>query len=304
MTKYLNWYFYLLANYFCFGQIFLRSYPILSLNNPILHFLYTYHSLLSYCGYVIGFVAFVLSLKQGYLKYQFRLFAWSLLTTIMVVFQSWLIVMNTMRGMIWFVLPALLIVCNDIFAYLVGYFFGSHQLIALSPKKTWEGYLGGAFFTFLFSYILTSALTTIPGFVCPMETLDFVPFHYPHCDDTHITNEIVTPSFIPISFMTSHIHVFVLSLFASTIGPFGGFFASGLKRSIKIKDFSNLIPGHGGLSDRMDCQLLMGSFTYFYLTAFLHFGNFNPAFWLNHLNAEQQLVLYQELKNRFVQLQM
>lgn len=137
-----------------------------------------------------------------------------------------------------------------------------------------------------------------------METLDFVPFHYPHCDDTHITNEIVTPSFIPISFMTSHIHVFVLSLFASTIGPFGGFFASGLKRSIKIKDFSNLIPGHGGLSDRMDCQLLMGSFTYFYLTAFLHFGNFNPAFWLNHLNAEQQLVLYQELKNRFVQLQM
>lgn len=126
MTKYLNWYFYLLANYFCFGQIFLRNYPILSLNNPILHFLYTYHSLLSYCGYVIGFVAFVLSLKQGYLKYQFRLFAWSLLTTIMVVFQSWLIVMNTMRGMIWFVLPALLIVCNDIFAYLVGYFFGSH----------------------------------------------------------------------------------------------------------------------------------------------------------------------------------
>jgi phosphatidate cytidylyltransferase len=62
--------------------------------------------------------------------------------------------MNTLRGMIWFVLPALLIVCNDIFAYLVGYFFGSHQLIALSPKKTWEGTIGGLFFTVLLGFII------------------------------------------------------------------------------------------------------------------------------------------------------
>jgi phosphatidate cytidylyltransferase len=80
--------------------------------------------------------------------------------------------------------------------------------------------------------------------------------------------------------MTVHLHVFVLSLFASTIGPFGGFFASGLKRSIKIKDFSNLIPGHGGVSDRMDCQMIMGSFTYFYLITFLHESNFNPLIFL------------------------
>lgn len=70
--------------------------------------------------------------------------------------------------------------------------------------------------------------------------------------------------------MSSHFHVFILSLFASIVGPFGGFFASGLKRSIKIKDFSNLIPGHGGISDRMDCQMIMGSFTYFYLNTFLN----------------------------------
>lgn len=299
ITKYLNWYFYFLANYFCFGHLFLRAYPAITLTHPIIHFIYVNHSLISYVGYITGFVAFVLSLKQGYLKYQFRLFGWIMLTTIMVVFQSWLIIMNSLRGMIWFVLPALLIVCNDIFAYLVGYFFGSHQLIALSPKKTWEGYLGGAFFTFVFSYILTSAFTTIPGFSCPMTSLDFMPFHYPSCDDSHLTNQFYQLEFIPINFMASHIHVFVLSLFASTVGPFGGFFASGLKRSIKIKDFSNLIPGHGGISDRMDCQMIMGGFVYFYLSAFLHHGTFNPMFWLDHLNPDDQFALYTTLKAKF-----
>lgn len=45
----------------------------------------------------------------------------------------------------------------------------------------------------------------------------------------------------------------ILSLFASLIAPFGGFFASGFKRAIKIKDFADVIPGHGGITDRMDC---------------------------------------------------
>lgn len=188
MTKYLNWYFYVLANYLCFGTIFLQSYPSLLFSHPILLFIYQNHSFIAYCGYIFGFVAFVLSLREGYLKYQFRLFAWILITTIMVVFQSWLIIMNVLKGMIWFVLPTLLIVCNDIFAYLVGYFFGKHQLIALSPKKTWEGYLGGAFFTFIFSYILTSTLSNIPGFTCPMNNISFMPFYYPDCDDNHLKN--------------------------------------------------------------------------------------------------------------------
>lgn len=91
--------------------------------------------------------------------------------------------------------------------------------------------------------------------------------------------------------MISHIHVFVLSLFASIVGPFGGFFASGLKRSIKIKDFSNLIPGHGGISDRMDCQLFMGSFAYFYLGSFLNHLKFDPSILIGKLNYDQQAAL-------------
>lgn len=51
------------------------------------------------------------------------------------------------------------------------------------------------------------------------------------------------------------LHALVMAIFASVIAPFGGFFASGFKRSFKIKDFGDSIPGHGGMTDRMDCQV-------------------------------------------------
>lgn len=65
------------------------------------------------------------------------------------------------------------------------------------------------------------------------------------------------------------IHAVVLSSFASIIAPFGGFLASGFKRAFKVKDFSGLIPGHGGFADRMDCQFIMGLFTYIYVHNFV-----------------------------------
>lgn len=65
------------------------------------------------------------------------------------------------------------------------------------------------------------------------------------------------------------LHSLVLASFASLIAPFGGFFASGLKRSFKIKDFGDSIPGHGGMTDRMDCQFIMGFFAYMYFHTFI-----------------------------------
>lgn len=58
-----------------------------------------------------------------------------------------------------------------------------------------------------------------------------------------------------MSGMFLQLHSLVMALFASLIAPFGGFFASGFKRSFKIKDFGDSIPGHGGMTDRMDCQV-------------------------------------------------
>jgi len=88
-------------------------------------------------------------------------------------------------------------------------------------------------------------------------------------------------------------HFMLFSLFASIIGPFGGFFASGLKRSVKIKDFGNSIPGHGGMSDRMDCQLIMGAFVYFYYQSFIKVLAVNTsAYIMSLLTPTEQLNLY------------
>ena len=60
-----------------------------------------------------------------------------------------------------------------------------------------------------------------------------------------------------------------MATFASLIAPFGGFFASGLKRTFNIKDFGDSIPGHGGMTDRMDCQFIMGFFSFMYYQSFI-----------------------------------
>jgi phosphatidate cytidylyltransferase len=64
----------------------------------------------------------------------------------------------------------------------------------------------------------------------------------------------------------AQVHALVVSLFASLIAPFGGLFASGVKRAFRIKDFGVAIPGHGGFTDRFDCHILMAAFIYCYLT--------------------------------------
>jgi phosphatidate cytidylyltransferase len=64
-------------------------------------------------------------------------------------------------------------------------------------------------------------------------------------------------------------HVIFLATFASLVAPFGGFFASGIKRTFHIKDFGDSIPGHGGITDRFDCQFIMGTLTYMYYQGFI-----------------------------------
>lgn len=72
-----------------------------------------------------------------------------------------------------------------------------------------------------------------------------------------------------VRFSPMQLHTLVLGTFASLIAPFGGFFASGLKRTFKLKDFGDSIPGHGGITDRMDCQFIMGFFAYMYYHTFV-----------------------------------
>lgn len=155
------------VQYFGYGYALrnqLWSIPFLRNNFP---FLIQYHAFISYMLYIIGFIYFVLKLKKEYYMYQFKQFAWTHMTIFCIIVTLQFVSWNIHRGMIWFVLPVTLINVNDIFAYLSGVFFGRTQLIELSPKKTWEGFIGAAIFTVITGVILAGTLRHYDFMVCP-----------------------------------------------------------------------------------------------------------------------------------------
>jgi len=92
-----------------------------------------------------------------------------------------------------------------------------------------------------------------------------------------------------------------LACFASLVAPFGGFFASGFKRAFNIKDFGHSIPGHGGMTDRMDCQFLMGVFTYVYYSNLIREHHVTVGTVLqtivSGLTTDEQFELMRDLKH-------
>lgn len=70
-------------------------------------------------------------------------------------------------------------------------------------------------------------------------------------------------------FELNYVHMVVMGLFGSIIAQIGDLFASVLKRHIGIKDYSNLIPGHGGILDRFDSILFTAPFIYYYINTFI-----------------------------------
>ena len=105
---------------------------------------------------------------------------------------------------------------------------------------------------------------------------------------------------ITLSLTNLQFHSLFIGLFASSIAPMGGLFASGFKRGIKIKDFADTIPGHGGVTDRMDCEMLNGAFVYIYLSQFVFY---DEAKIMNgiikkilKLNLDDQIAIYERLK--------
>lgn len=87
---------------------------------------------------------------------------------LIIVVQAHFIMNNIFEGLIWFFLPAALVITNDIFAYICGITFGRTQLIKLSPKKTVEGFVGAWLFTVIFGYALTNLMMRSGYFICPV----------------------------------------------------------------------------------------------------------------------------------------
>lgn len=123
---------------------------------------------------------------------------------------------------------------TDTCAYFVGVLFGKHKLYPLlSPKKTIEGCLGGVIGTGLFTLLHTFVFMG-------------------HIEYT-ITQRLL----------------FVLyGMVGSVIGQVGDLAASGIKRNFGIKDYGNLIPGHGGVMDRFDSIVFIVLYVYYYMHIF------------------------------------
>ncbi|KAH8725635.1 cytidylyltransferase family-domain-containing protein [Phaeosphaeriaceae sp. PMI808] len=277
-TKSLNWYFLGTAMYFLYGESIIYYFKHILLVDRILLPLATHHRFISFMLYMIGFVFFVGSLQKGHYKFQFTQFAWTHMALFLIVGQAHFVINNIFEGFIWLILPVSMVIINDIFAYLCGITFGRTPLIAISPKKTMEGFLGAWFFTILWSIVLTHFLAQYKYFICPVNDLGANIWTGLECKPNRVFEaRDYTLPFVPegvpfprtFNIIPMQFHVLILATFASLIAPFGGFFASGLKRTFKIKDFGDSIPGHGGMTDRMDCQFIMGSIAFFYYSSFI-----------------------------------
>lgn len=117
--------------------------------------------------------------------------------------------------------------CTDTFAYFVGSTFGKHKLIErVSPNKSVEGAIGGT--------VIASIVTVIY-------------FYY------------IGKNYIDINLSFTAVVIIIL---ASVAGQFGDLFASKLKRFTGIKDYANILPGHGGVLDRFDSIIFVSPVIY------------------------------------------
>jgi len=126
------------------------------------------------------------------------------------------------NGFLWMLAAMITAWVSDVFAYFAGVTLGKHKIVPLiSPKKTWEGSIGG---------ILGSMFIMTIWFSLIMNRPDIV-------EKTIVYR---------ISFGV------VIGLLSSAFSQFGDWFASSIKRWTGSKDFGKFLPGHGGLMDRFD----------------------------------------------------
>ncbi|PWN87203.1 hypothetical protein FA10DRAFT_281953 [Acaromyces ingoldii] len=324
-SKTLSWYFFAVSNYFLYGESLIYYFKHIVFVDAYFIPFARHHRFLSFMLYIFGFMAFVSGLKRTNLKHQFGLFCWVHMSLLLTVYSSHFIVNNILEGLIWFWVPASLVICNDVFAYVCGMLFGRTPLISLSPKKTVEGFVGALIITEIFAYGWATLFQRYNYMICPAVSLGMNAFSRVQCDPNPVFlwHYFALPAYIsaPLSkllepvaaavFGREHFfldaipytpfqfHALVMAAFASLVAPFGGFFASGFKRAFNIKDFGDSIPGHGGLTDRFDCQFLMGLFSYVYYSSLIREHHVSVGSVLQtvvtHLTVEEQVELYREL---------
>jgi len=122
----------------------------------------------------------------------------------------------------------------DTGGYLFGLWLGKHKMMPkVSPKKSWEGYFGGLLMGGLGGWGLAAL------------------WH------------MAVPGFLPV-------YGLILGVILSLLVPFGDFGESMIKRQFNLKDTSNILPGHGGMMDRIDSSLWAAFLGYLIILCFIH----------------------------------
>ncbi len=145
------------------------------------------------------------------------------------------------EGIFIFTYVALGTIMTDVGGYFGGRWFGKHNAgLKVSPKKTYEGYIAGI----IYANIFNLAYLYIWISLHPELNLKVIP---------------------------GYIESIVITLIISLISIFGDLVESAIKRDAKIKDSSNIIPGHGGVLDLVDAMLFTLPLGYFYFYIKIHF---------------------------------
>ena len=158
----------------------------------------------------------------------FRLWAWTLTGVLYIGwFISYLVTLRIDGGRNWLFLALFVTFASDTAAYFIGKAIGKHKMApAISPGKTWEGAVAGLVGAAIVSYLFT----------------------------------LSTPVQVPLSALSA----IVLGLLVSVFSQLGDLAESMLKRGTGVKDSGNLMPGHGGILDRLDSILFAGVTVYLY----------------------------------------
>jgi phosphatidate cytidylyltransferase len=120
---------------------------------------------------------------------------------------------------------------NDTMAYLVGSLIGKTPLSAISPKKTWEGTIGG----FIFAVVAMGAVGYFLSSGFEMQAVS---------------------------------QWMIVAAIAAIAGTVGDLLQSKLKRLADVKDSGHILPGHGGFLDRFDSLLFATPFIWLYIVMF------------------------------------
>ena len=185
-----------------------------------------------YAWALLGTIAFValmymeLLLSKGKLPYANVAIAFMAGIVIPFLFSAIVRIFATQKGIYLIFIPFILAMVSDTGAYFAGRFFGKHKLApVVSPNKTVEGVIGGV-------------AATVAALIIYCLIMQF-----------------------GFKLQVNYFYAVIYGLLGALAGVFGDLSFSAIKRQVGIKDYGNLIPGHGGILDRFDSMTVVAPLT-------------------------------------------